>query len=91
MAIINSFVIYRSHQPMDSRVRQLKYQMDLANALITPLIEKRNATLRPVTRSPTVPERLLGKHFPYKNEVREGVVYVVISEKLVRRKDENLK
>lgn len=70
MAILNSFVIYRSHQPLDKRVRQLNFRLDLVDALVTPLIEKRNATLRPVIRSPTVPERLLGKHFPCKNEVR---------------------
>ena len=33
-------------------------------------------------------ERLLGKHFPYKDEQKEDVVFVVTSEKLERWKDE---
>ena len=67
MAILNSFVIYRSHQPLDKRVRQIEFSIRLG---WWACYSTHSATLRPVIRSPTVPERLLGKHFPCKNEVR---------------------
>ena len=70
MANFNSFIIYNHQWAGEKRVQQIKFWLGLANALITPLIGKRNATSRPVIRLPTVPEWLLCKHFPYKNEQR---------------------
>ena len=68
MTIFNSFVVYRNHQPPDERTRQLKFRIDLANALVTHLLDRRNDTIRPVISSPTIPERLIRKHFAYKSQ-----------------------
>ena len=70
MDIFNSFVVYRSHQPPDERTRELKFLIDLANALVTPLLDRRNDTILLVISSPTIPKRLIGKHFAYKSQSR---------------------
>ena len=35
-----------------------------------PLLDKRNATLSAITKSPSIPEQLIGKHYAYHSETR---------------------
>lgn len=70
MGLFNSFVIYRRNNVGIKRTRQLHYRLELANVLVKPLLDQRNNSLRPNVRSPTIPERLIGKHFPCRVESR---------------------
>ena len=84
MAVFNSFVIYKAQHTVggSSRIQQLNYRLELSNLLDKPLIDKRNAIIHPVTsRSPTVPERLLSKHFLYRSQTRLAIGCVEARER----------
>ena len=89
MAIFNSFVVYKANHGINpsTRIRQLNYRLELSNLLVKPLIDKRNASLHPIIRSPTVPDQLLGKHFIYRSEIRRRCRVCVGKRKRGHRKE----
>ncbi len=70
LAVLNAFIIYRERHVKAGRIRQLGFRLDLSKSLVQPYLHVKSSTLRPHISSPTVAQRLIGKHFPHRQDRR---------------------
>ena len=75
IAVVNSWIIFRTNNPESSIGTQLKFCIELSRQLVQPLLDLRASpecppALQRGRRPLSVAKRLIGKHFPYKSSRR---------------------
>ena len=94
IAVVNSWIIFRTNNPESSIDTQLKFRIELSRQLVQLLLDLRASPECPPAlqcgrRPLSVAKRLIGKHFPYKSS-RRGRCVVCYRKKggsLGKRKD----
>ena len=92
MAVVNSWIIFRTNNPGSSIDTQLKFRIELSRQLVQPLLDLRASpecppALQRGRRPLSVAKRLIGKHFdPYKSSKKRKMCCMLQEEGGIFRK-----